>query len=361
MSNWKPKYSGESTFKKRNHFKLKDGDVVARILPQPKGSNAEYSSDWSKYHSVQFGYKNSEGKFRPFESSLVKNNKTKMVEVPDAALDRINDLKAKLETARSEGNGPLTAKLNTLVGQKGIYNVDNNHHMNVMLLDGSIGELKIRYKAKMDLDREIKKLRSEGVDPLSFDDGRFFVFSRSGMGNDTNYKVTTYSQRVDLPDGGKAYQEVSSKVGQDVLFRLESEGFELENLYNRPTAEEVAQIVAGSDLLTGRSPACDLIFDARWKARREAAAPVGQDDNETPDDYVAPTASFTTAANTTNLGFPSTTRVIAPVVAKTATTVVTPKAAPVAAPAALEVKTQAQAVDEMSDDDFFKQIGVQTA
>lgn len=371
MSNWKPKYSGESSFKKKNHFKLRDGDVVARILPQPKGFiKSEYSSEWSKYHSVQFGYKNTEGKFRPFESPLVvsydKETKVKTIEVTDAALDRINDFKAKLETARSEGNGPLVARLNTLVGQKGIYNVDNNHHMNVMLLDGSIGELKIRYKAKVDLDREIKKLRSEGVDPLSFEDGRFFVFSRSGMGNETNYKVSTYTEKLDIPGVGKVDKAVSSKVEQSVLFRLESEGFDLGTLFVKPTSEEVAQIVAESDLMTGRSPACDLIFDARWKAKRAAAsAPTAQDDDSTPDDYLSPTAtgSFTSAPVAKTVVTPVTKTVVTPL--KNAeptytvlTTAVNTNNLGVPSLTVEAPKTQAQAVEEMSDEDFFKTIGV---
>lgn len=371
MSAWNPKYSGESNFKKKNHYKLKDGDVVARILPQPKGSAAEYNSAWSKFHSVHFGYKNVEGKFRPFESPLVKNNKTKMIEVADPALDRLNDLKTKLENAKAEMNAPLTAKLNTLVGQKGVYNIDNNHHMNVMLLDGSIGELKLRHKAKLDLDREIKKLRSEGVDPLSFEDGRFFVFNRTGMGNETNFKVTTYTTKVEaLVNGNKKMvdEPYSSKIGQDVLFCLENEGFDLETLFSKPTAEEVAQIVAESDLLNGRSPACDRLFDARWKAKREAAAST-QDDNGPDDDYVAPTASFTTTANTTNQGVPSTAKVTVTVnsvlpasasatIAKTAI-LSTSEPVPVTVQTTLP-KSQAQAIDELSDEDFFKEIGVKT-
>lgn len=336
MSNWNPKYAGESTFKKKNHYDLKDGDVIAAILPQPKGKNAEYEGAWSKYHSVHFGYKNTEGKFRPFESPLVKNNKTKMVEVPDAALDRINQFKAALEKAKVEGNAALVAKLNILVGQKGTYNVDNNHHMNVVLLDGSIGELKIRYKAKLELDREIKRLRDEGVEPLSFEDGRLFRFSRSGTGSDTSFKVTVYTETHDVPGLGKVEKQVSHKVTPQMLARLETEGFNLDTLFQKPTAEEVREIVAESELSSGKSPACDRIFDARWKADREArknapqAAPAPV--QEVPKAPVAPMPAVPVPA------------AVAPV---------TQAPAAVAAPKA----TQAQALDEMSTEDFFKMIG----
>lgn len=335
MSSWKPKYGGESTFKKKNHFKLKDGDVIARILPQPKGKDEDYSPNWSKFHSVIFGYRNSDGKPRPFESCLVKDNKTKppTVTVTDPALDRLNDLKDKLEKARAEGNAPLMASLNSLVGFKGVYNVDNNHHMNVMLLDGSIGELKLRHKAKLDLDREMKALRDQEIDPLSFEDGRFFRFTRSGMGNETSFKVSVYKEKIEVPGFGKVDKDVVSKVGKDILSRLETEAFNLEDLFSRPTQAEVAQIVLDSDLRTGKSPACDRIFDARWKAKRDAnkAVPESQDDNVSTDNYQEPVASF--KAPQTSAPVPVQAKVEAP-------------------------KAQVKSLDELPDDEFFEALGV---
>ena len=113
MEDWNPNYN-KGDYKKKNRYGQEDGDVIFRILPQPKGDNVKRSSDWNRFHSLHFGYKNSEGKMRPFESCQVK--KGKVVTVNDPALDRLNDYKAKLEKAKEEGNGPLVAKLNTLVG-----------------------------------------------------------------------------------------------------------------------------------------------------------------------------------------------------------------------------------------------------
>jgi hypothetical protein len=343
--------SGGQQFKKKNHYDLKKGDVVARILP-PIGANAD-KGVWSRYHAVHFGYKNMEGKFRIFESPLVKNNKTKMIEVPDAALERLTSLKAKLEEARATGNGPLMAKLNVLVGLKGVYNVDSNHHMNVILLDGSIGELKIRYKAKLALDVEIKKLQDKGVDPLSLDDGRFFVFSRNTAGKDTTFNVSVYKETVEIPGMGKLERDVVHKITPEILARLETEAFDLDNIFNKPTSEEVAQIVAESDLLSGKSPACNRIFDDRWKANRKAAETAQDDQQDDTSDVTTPlsappvtstTSSATTSSATTSNG--TVAAILAP-----ATPVVTAQSAPAA-------KTQAAAIDEMSDEEFFKTIGV---
>lgn len=349
--------SGKTEYKKKNHYKLKDGDVVYRIVP-PMTKFTDNSRDWIKYHSVHFGYKNTEGKLRIFESPLVKNSKTKMIEVPDAALERLNDLKAKLEQARAEGNGPLVAKLNTLVGFKGVYNVDNNYHMNVIGLDGSIGELKIRHKAKLDLDREIKRLESEGFKPLSEEAGVFLVFHRDGTSKETNFKVSAYTVRVDLPGGGKANQEVTHSITPELWARLEEEAFDLNNLFNKPTAEEVAQIVSTSDLLSGKSPACDEIFDKRWKAQR--AAKEAQDNDSGDSDLSDEDNALQQAMGSAPAKTEQPQTLVAPTVQVTAPTtpktVVTPKSV-VVPPTA--VVAQTQNVDEIPDDEFFKMIGVQ--
>lgn len=277
---------GKKTFKKKNHYKQQDGDMVFRILPA-MGKLAE-KGRWSSWHSVHFGYKNLEGKFRPFESPLVKNNKSKMIEVPDAAMERLDHLKAQLLKAKDEGNAPLTAKLNTLVGQKGVYNIDNNHHMNVIDLQGNIGEFKIRHKCKVALDIEIAKLNKEGCDPLSVENGRFFVFNRTGTGNETNFKVSVYKEKIEVAGHGKVEKDVVHVLTQDVLARLDEEAFELDDLFVLPTSEEVAQIVAESELLTGKSAACNRIFDDRWKARRDQKAMENLEDGpDEPTDVAA--------------------------------------------------------------------------
>jgi hypothetical protein len=354
MSNWDPRYNGESKFKKKNRYKLEDGDVVFRILPPP---DYETRGDgvWSKYISVHFGYKNMEGKARPFASPLVKNNKTKMIEVPDAALDRLNDLKAKLEKARAEKNGPLEAKLKTLVGFGGVYSVDNNHHMNVIGLDGNIGVLKLRYKAKLALDEEIARLRKENVNPLSFDDGRFFVFTRTGTNNDTAFKVSVYTEKLDIPGVGKVEKPVVHKVTQEILNKLKTDGQRLEDIALTLTSEEVAKVVATSDLLTGKSPACDEYFDNRWKAKRAAKTETqGDDSNDGDDNYNSTTG---TNYGPTTVATPATTTVTVnatlPPTTQPAQTMAQPAAQTTVA------STGTKAVDEMSDDEFFKMIGKQ--
>lgn len=365
-NDWNPNHGGKQQFKKKNRYQLKDDPIIFRILPQPKGSeynslvynNTPFSNEWHKFHSIVFGYKNMEGKHRVFESPFVKNNKTKMVESPCAATERVTTLKAKLEEARATSNAAVQPKLNALVGLKGVYSIDNNQHLNVMLLDGSIGELKLRYKAFLVLKAEIDKLRKgsvdePGFDPLSFTNGRFFVMTRSTAGRDTTFSAAVYKEKVEVPGHGKMEKALVHVITPEILARLEKEGVDLNNVSQKVTAEECAQIVSESDLMSGKSPACNRIFDDRWKANR----PNNVDDNG-PDapDPVSPAVAPTVATPTLVSSIPPT---ATPVTATVNQPITSPTVNLTTPP--VQAKTQAQAVDEMSDADFFAAIGVPQA
>ena|ERR1700722_7388551 len=332
-------------FKKKNRFRQEAGDVIFRILP-PFGRLAQRGV-WSKFHAVHFGYKTTEGKHRPFESPLEKKGKVVLVE--DAALNRINTLKEQLEKAMAENNAPLVAKLRTLVGLKGVYNMDSNHHMNVIDLQGNIGEFGIRYKAKLLLDAEIEKLKAKGCDPRSVDDGRFFVFHRTGQGPETSFKVSIYTEEVDVPGYGKMERPVVHKLTPEIIARLGSEAWDLENeIATKLTADEVREIVEQSDLLTGKSPACNKYFDSRWKANSEKVTvePVDPNEPEEQRESVMPVSKVVEPIKTEIV-------TVVPVAAKTVTAVVSNDK--VAMP---EATAATSPVDDLSNEEFFRQIGV---
>lgn len=347
-----PKYAGESNFKKKNHYRLKDGDFVARIVP----AMSKYTNEpggWIKYHATVWGYKNTEGKPRVFESPEVKRDG--VVEVACPATNRINELKEKLEKFKAEGNQAMVAELTKLIGFGGVYNVDKNYHMNVILLDGSIGELKIRHKAKQDLDREIEKLRNDGVSPISEDDGRFFVFTRTGSGNQTGFNVSTYTQKVTLPNGKTAHEEVVHKITPEMWNRLNNEAFDLNNLFPKLTPQEVEQIVRESDLRTGKSGACDRFFDDRWKAEK-AKRSANQDTSSrtTTRDAQGTTTNTNTVSDQLGKLVSATSGATSHGVGKA----ITGSGSLPPGAVQLSTKTQAQSIDEMPDDEFFKGLGV---
>jgi len=249
-------------FTQKKYFKLKDGESTFRILP-PLGELAD-EGRWSMFYKIHYGYKNTKGKLRVFQSSLVVNRKTKMVEVPDAADQRIKTLKAKLEEAKAAGNKAVVEKLGKLVsGQKPMYNVDSNHYLNAIDTRGNIGVLKLRHRAKTQLDVEIKKLREQGVDPLSVENGRFFVFTRTGTGLDTSFGVAVAQEKLKIEGVGEVKRDIVHKLSEELISRLGEEAAELGKLFRALSADEIQRVVDTSDLLTGQSPAIDELFDAR--------------------------------------------------------------------------------------------------
>src|SRR5271156_5912088 len=159
----KPKYGGE--FVPTKYWKLKDGESTFRILP-PLGDLAD-DGIWSVFYKVHYGYRNTQGRMRVFQSCLEVDRRSKMVMVPDAAVERIERLKMELEKAKTSGNRNAIEKFKQLLQQ---YNLDNNHYVNAMDTQGNIGVLKLRHRAKQALDAVIKKLNTQDVDPLGPDD-----------------------------------------------------------------------------------------------------------------------------------------------------------------------------------------------
>lgn len=252
----------KSGFTQKKYFKLKDGPSTFRILPpMEEMGNKGKGKDWSKFYKVHYGYKNSEGKLRVFQSTLVVNRKTKMIEVPDAADQRIKDLKAKLEEAKESGNKAVVEKLGKLVsGQKPMYNVDGNHYVNAIDSQGNIGVLKLRHRAMKALEDEIKKLEKKGIDPLSLTNGREFVFTRSGSGLDTSFKVDVAQEELNIEGVGKVNRDKVSNISEELLARTENECADLSKLFKAVSADDIERIVKSSDLLTGISPVIDEIF-----------------------------------------------------------------------------------------------------
>lgn len=323
------RYSGET---KRQYFKLKEGSSVFRILP-PLGDLAD-EGRWSMFYSVHYGYKDSKGKMRVFQSPLVKDRKSGLATSPDAALERIETLRSEMEKAKKAGDAVKVEKIKELLKT---YNLDKNHYMNVVDLQGNIGVLKLRHKAKLVLDAVIKQLRSEGVDPLSSDDGRFFVFTRTGVGTDTTFQVSVYKEKLKVEGVGMVERDVVHALTDDILNRLGTEAAQLDKLFKKLTSEEVARVVKEGPR------ALDEIYS------ESATDSEAQEDGEDQDDSAEESVSTTAA-------MPSTP--VAPSVTAPVATVSVAAPSPTKAEPVTTSKTTAQAVSGMSDEDFLKSLGL---
>ena len=295
-------------YKKKKYFNIKDGNNIYRILPAM--FDLAGKGKWSLFHRVEFGYLNSDGRMKPFISPRVITREG-MVEVESAAhLSRIK-LKEEFETLKQtikEGmeNGTITkdeAK-DALEEHKALvkrYNLDSKHYMNVVDENGVIGLLKIPNRAKQALQPVLDKLKSEGVDPMSVDNGRFFNFHRSGKSLDTVYTVSVVKNVIDHPELGKVEKDKVSILSDAVLDRLNDEAFKLDQLFPTPSAEEVGRIVTEGPsavdeiLVPKKASAVENVTNKTAEAKVEARTEAVAEDNEPRDvtnsvTTVAPTA-----------------------------------------------------------------------
>lgn len=347
----KSKYG--STQKK--YWKLKDGNASFRILP-PLGELAD-EGRWSVFYSIHYGYKNAAGKARPFQSSQIKNRKG-MIEAPDAALDRINMLKGKLEAAKKAGDTKTRDALLVLVGgTKSVYNLDSNHYVNAIDEQGNIGVLKLRHRAKIALDAEIKKLRDQGIDPLSIDNGRFFNFFRTGNALDTSFQVTVKKQKMNVTVDGQVMEverDLVHKLNDEIIGRLSEEAAELGKLFKKLTPEEVEAIVKASNLKDGVVPGIDEML-GYGKPNASGQVEEGFDDSEEVAEE-APAAAPAAKAAAPVVSAKVETKVETPAPAPVLSTKVETKA-PVATPVS-SPQTTAEQVSDMSEDDFLASLGL---
>lgn len=322
-------------------FKIQDGDNVFRILP-PMGKLAR-SGKWNQYYRVEWGYKNSAGRNRPFQDVRVVNYETKMVEVESAAHLRREALKAKLAelvgSLRKDPNNS-TLKQQYMDTKEAVkrFNLDSKYYMNVIDLNGQIGLLKVGSRAFKALRVEIDKLRKQGIDPLSVENGRFFNFNRSnatGNFQDTAYQVTPYKERVTV--NGETYEKDKvHKLDESIISRLSDEAFELSGMYPEVTAAQVEAMVKG-----GPAAVDQVLGSGDGRAETE-------EDEETMEESSLDTGSLktqTASLETTTTPVAATKTEDVPVATTQAS------AAPVAATAATTD------TKELSVDEFLKSIG----
>jgi hypothetical protein len=253
---------------KRNFFSFKDGDNVYMVLP-PLGDLAD-KGEWRTYLSVHYGYKDSKGTHKPFLSTEKINYKTKMVEVPDAASDRVKQIGAEYDAAVASRNVEEAKRLKSL---KEKYNLDKKFYVNAMTLNGELGILKVPYKSMKALDIEIARQKAAGVDIMDPENGRFMVFRRAGTGLDTIHQVLTHTEMVTI-NGKKYPDEKVATLDDSVMARLSTEvSLNLNNIFRSITPEQVALVVEADK--SGDLSVIDSIFGSGDSVE---SAPVEVDD-----------------------------------------------------------------------------------
>lgn len=337
----------------KKFFKIEDGDNVYRILP-PLGNLADKGM-WSKYYRVEWGYKNSEGRTKLFQDCRQTNRETGMVEIESAAHLKREQLKQNLAKVSEDFKAGKATKEDVIDARRLTmkFNVESKHHVNAVNLKGEIGLLKLGHRAKLSLDAQIKKLKDEGVDALGIENGVYFNIYRSGTGRDTVYQVSIYTEKVEANVNGERQlieKRKTHTMDEAFISRLDSEAFELDDMYPAPTSEEIEAIVnGGPEVLDQVISKYKGSSSSRPKPSvedvvKKASEPV----DSIPAKDLISSEDLSTSA-------PSAQEEIASTTSATVTTEapVQQQAAPAAAP---ETKVETSE-DEMSDEDFLKSIG----
>jgi hypothetical protein len=217
--------------------------------------------------------------------------------------------------------------------------MENRHYINVVDPQGNVGLLKICHRAKLSLDATIKRLRSEGVDPISVTDGRYFVFKRSGTSLDTTYQVDVLKQKMFIEGVGTVERDVVVRFDEATQARILDESADLDNLFKRVTAEDVERIVRDG------AKAVDEIFASRPDSNED----IVDDMEEDVDSAVNTAASAPNSTTTTAQALPQQMAVPSQPVAA----VVKPVPAP-----QIPVQTTAKAVETMSDEEYLASLGL---
>lgn len=327
-------------------FKIVDGDNVFRILP-PMGKLAK-AGKWNQYYRVEWGFKTSQGRNRPFQDVRQVNFQTKMVEVEsEAHLNRERLVAQKTELVAALRKNPTDTGLKQQVQEvtEDIkrYNLDAKYYMNAMDLTGKIGLLKLGSRAFKALKAEIETLRKSGVDPLSIDNGRFFNFRRTnetGNFQDTAYQVTVYKENV-VKDGETFQKDKKQVIDQGIIDRLSDEAYELSGMYPEVTAAQVKRMV-----LEGSTAVDDIL----GSENQSAASDDSDDGASESTTQAAPAAKVETKKEAA----PVKTESVATPSAPTPTETI--KASEVRTETKAETKAPA-AKGDLSEDDFLRSIG----
>jgi hypothetical protein len=264
-------YVGQAKFgtdkPKRNwdnaNWSIKKGETaVYRILP-PFGRLAP-SGKWFKYETIVWGFKGTNGKQRPFRSTLVKNRKG-MIERPDPTVawiesrnqelqDQIKELKSKGKTKAEIER--LTEPLQEFVNQ---YRVNKFLLLNVMRPDGQIGRLTIKYKHKQALDALFEDLlNKENINPIDPKQGVWVEFSKKGEGRDTQFFCKAVEDVI--RENGKTMKSIRpAPLTADDIKRMKDEAWDLTMAYRDISDEDVARLAESR----GDPEVVDFVFGTK--------------------------------------------------------------------------------------------------
>jgi hypothetical protein len=243
-------------YERGNYFNLELGDNFYRVLP-PLFSLAD-EGKVAKYHAYHMGFKNTEGKVRPFLCPEVQDRKNKLITTHCPVCDDVSEKESKVDTARkTPGITDDQKKQLQEYFMKTIlpFKVNRGYFVNAIDQKGEIGLLRLPYTAFKSLEIELKKQQDKGIDPTGIE-GIYLNFKKTAAYKGD--KETKYDVSPALVQEGDAFRLKRHTLTPEIIESLKTKAKDLSTLYKSIKLEEVAMLqgAAGDD----RAKLVDRIF-----------------------------------------------------------------------------------------------------
>ncbi len=324
-------------------FKLAQGSNIVRLLP-PLGELAS-AGTWAVKEAVHWGYKDSRDRWKLFRCIQRKDFKTKMVLERCPQCDANNLMKERYEAKLQQlvtGGVPeeaAKARLAALADEILRFNLDAKYYINVLNEKLEIGRLPISGKHQQVLEKTIRDLQADGLDPFDINQGVWIDLFMQGKGSQCVHQANVVQDMVVLPTGNKAKVPRMAPLAREVLMRLKDEAWDLRDMFRTLTAEQIQRLVDSK----GAPGVVDAAFASGVAVPNVVATAVEEDD----DTAIYSNAPVVATVKPVPVAAP------APVVAS-----VVAAAQPVQQVAVVQpLPVTTKAINDMSDDEFMAQFG----
>ena len=231
-------------------FKVTEGSHLYRILP-PFGTDHQKRA--SRQIQLHWGYETSDGKKRPLVCSYSTEGSCPIC-------IKVKSLEEELKSLKDSGADEEEIKeLEQVISAR---RVKRSFLLNAANKEGEVGVLEIPKTAHdqlLDLMRE--QITKFAKNPTSLKDGVWFLFTRSGKGFKTEYKVAVNKAIVKV-DGEDLERVDRTSLAPSIIDGYESLAYDIHSMYKPQAAEDLARIVNGEPI--------DHVFK-REKPKAEAA------------------------------------------------------------------------------------------
>lgn len=226
---------GMKTGTKRDitRFKVTEGSHIYRILP-PFGTDHQRKA--SRQIQLHWGFYKADGTTSPLPCSYP-------FEGTCPICNHVKDLEGMADKEKSLGNTETAEGI--LKDVSGI-KVKRSFLLNAANKNGEVGVLEIPKTAHdqmIELMREY--LNKYGKNPTSLKDGVWFVFSRSGKGFNTTYKVSINKSMVTLEDGDQVEKVDRSPLAQNIQDNYEQLAYDIHTMYKPIKSTDLRRILDG--------------------------------------------------------------------------------------------------------------------